>query len=60
VIDYTFGRRLFDAAPEPKRFETIAGADHNNTIQIGGRPYFEKIRIFLDEVAPEPGSDFQN
>jgi hypothetical protein len=56
VIDYRLGRRLFDAASEPKRFETLVGADHNNTVQIGGAPYFEKIRIFLDEVSPESRS----
>ena len=55
VIGYALGRRLFDAAPDPKRFETIAGAGHNNTVQVGGSPYFEKIRLFLDEVAPEIG-----
>ena len=51
VIDYALGRRLFDAAPEPKSFETISGAGHNNTTQVGGRPYFERIRRFLDEVS---------
>jgi hypothetical protein len=51
VIDYTLGRRLFDAAPEPKSFETISGAGHNDTTQVGGRPYFERIRRFLAEVS---------
>jgi hypothetical protein len=55
VIDYALGRLLFDAAPDPKRFETIVGAGHNNTVQVGGSPYFEKIRLFLDEVVPEIG-----
>jgi pimeloyl-ACP methyl ester carboxylesterase len=51
VIDYALGRRLFELAPEPKRFETLAGAGHNDTVQVGGRPYFERIAQFLDEVA---------
>ena len=46
------GRQLFDAAPEPKTFETISGAGHNDTTQVGGRAYFARIRRFLDEVAP--------
>ena len=50
VVDYALGRRLFDAAPEPKSFETISGAGHNNTTQVGGRPYFERIRRFLAGV----------
>lgn len=52
IVDFELGRRLFQAAPEPKAFETIRGAGHNDTIQVGGRPYFERIRRFLDEVAP--------
>lgn len=52
VIDYRLGRALFEAAPEPKAFETIAGAGHNDTTQVGGRRYFERIGAFLDEVVP--------
>jgi fermentation-respiration switch protein FrsA (DUF1100 family) len=52
VVDYSLGRRLFDAAPEPKEFETISGAGHNDTTMVGGRAYFERIRRFIDEVAP--------
>ena len=52
VVDYALGRRLFDAAPEPKGFETISGAGHNDTTEVGGRRYFRRIREFLDEVAP--------
>ena len=52
IVPYELGQRLFHAAPEPKEFETIRGAGHNDTIQVGGRPYFERIRRFLDEVAP--------
>ncbi len=48
------GRRLFEAAPEPKDFEVIRGAGHNDTVEVGGRPYFERMRRFLDAVAP-PG-----
>ena len=52
IVDYRLGRDLFEAAPEPKAFETIRGAGHNNTVDVGGRAYFERIRRFLDEVAP--------
>ena len=57
VIDYALGRRLFDAAPDPKSFEIIAGAGHNNTTQVGGRRYFERIRLFLAEVSPTRPSE---
>ncbi len=33
-------------------FETIAGAGHNDTVEVGGRPYFERIGRFIDQVAP--------
>ena len=52
VIRYELGQRLFDAAPEPKTFETIPGAGHNDLTQVGGRRYFERIREFLEDVAP--------
>jgi pimeloyl-ACP methyl ester carboxylesterase len=53
IIPYDLGRRLFAAASEPKSFETLSGAGHNDTVQVGGRRYFERIRRFLDEVAPD-------
>ena len=52
IVPYGLGQRLFEAAPEPKVFETIEGAGHNDTTLVGGRPYFERIGRFLDEVAP--------
>ncbi len=55
IVPFALGRALFDAAPEPKAFEVIAGAGHNDTVQVGGRPYYERIRRFLDEVAPVEG-----
>jgi pimeloyl-ACP methyl ester carboxylesterase len=50
VIDRELGQQLFDAAPEPKTFETIQGAGHNDLTQVGGRPYFERIKKFFDEI----------
>jgi fermentation-respiration switch protein FrsA (DUF1100 family) len=52
IIPFELGQRLFAAAPEPKAFETIAGAGHNDTTLVGGARYFGRIRRFLDEVAP--------
>jgi len=52
IVPHELGRQLFEAAPEPKAFETLEGAGHNDTTIIGGRPYFERIRRFLEEVAP--------
>ncbi len=52
VVPYGLGRELFAAAPEPKAFETLAGAGHNDTVEVGGRAYLARIGRFLDEVAP--------
>ena len=46
------GRKLYDAAPQPKQFEAIPRAGHNDTVYEGGAPYFQKIASFLDRVAP--------
>lgn len=52
IVPHALGRKLFERAPEPKRFETLEGAGHNDTTLVGGRPYFETIGRFLDAVAP--------
>ncbi len=52
IIPRPLGRALYEAAPGPKAFETLAGAGHNDTIEVGGPPYFARIARFLDEVAP--------
>jgi fermentation-respiration switch protein FrsA (DUF1100 family) len=55
IVPFELGRRLFAAAPEPKAFETIAGAGHNDTTLVGGEGYYRRIRSFLDQVAPRSG-----
>jgi fermentation-respiration switch protein FrsA (DUF1100 family) len=52
IVPIELGRRLFDAAPEPKAFETLVGAGHNDTLVVGGGAYLARLRRFLDEVAP--------
>jgi len=47
VVPYEHGRRLWEAASEPKAFYTIARARHNDTYLVGGREYWEAWRKFL-------------
>ena len=47
---YEHGRRLWEAASEPKAFYTIAGAHHNDTYLAGGSQYWEAWRKFLDDL----------
>lgn len=47
IVPYRLGRRLFDAAGEPKRFVTLPGLDHNDP-----QPpeYYRALVKFLDEL----------
>jgi hypothetical protein len=47
VVPHEHGRRLFEAAPEPKEFYTIRGAHHNDTYLIGGEDYWATWARFL-------------
>lgn len=52
VVPYELGRRLFEAAPEPKQFYEVKGASHNDTWLVGGKDYFEALRAFVESCAP--------
>jgi len=48
IVPFEAGKRLFEAASEPKRFYTIRGAGHNDTYVAGGREYFRALREFVE------------
>ncbi len=48
VVPLAQARRLFTAAPEPKRFFAIPGAGHNDTYVVGGEAYWRALREFLE------------
>jgi fermentation-respiration switch protein FrsA (DUF1100 family) len=50
IIPIELGRKLYEAAPEPKEFYTIVGADHNDTYLVGADAYFEKVRQFIQSA----------
>jgi fermentation-respiration switch protein FrsA (DUF1100 family) len=50
LISFAQGKRLFEAAPEPKRFLAMPGLDHNDGLSP---EFFSALRSFLDETAPE-------
>jgi hypothetical protein len=52
VVPFIQGRRVFDAAPEPKRFFAIPGAGHNDTYVTGGDAYWRALREFLESLYP--------
>ena len=50
VVPFAQGERLFDAAPEPKRFYAISGAGHNDTFLVGGDGYWAAWKVFLSSL----------
>ena len=56
VVPYKFGRRLFEAAIEPKTFYTVQGASHNETYAVGGEAYLDALRRFIQSCTPPRSS----
>lgn len=52
IVPLAHARRLYELAPPPKQFFLIRGASHNDTYLVGGDPYLEAWRRFLDETGP--------
>ena len=49
MVPFEMAEKLFEVAPEPKRFHAIRGASHNDTYVVGGEAYFEALRDFVAE-----------
>jgi fermentation-respiration switch protein FrsA (DUF1100 family) len=47
VIPFSNGRALFEALPEPKRFEIIPGADHNDLVPPDAQRYWAGVSEFV-------------
>lgn len=54
IVPARLSRRLYDAAPEPKRFVLIPGADHNDPDLLDGPPVVEMIAGFLRDTGLSP------
>jgi len=50
VIDFRFGKELFEAANEPKIFWAVSGAGHNDIIEVAGPLYGLRLRALYDVV----------
>jgi hypothetical protein len=51
TVPMQLGRALFDAAPEPKVFWAVPGADHNDIVEIAGPEYRQRLRSFYESLA---------
>jgi fermentation-respiration switch protein FrsA (DUF1100 family) len=49
IVPPKLGRRLFDAANEPKRWVEVEGAGHNDVVYEAGQSYWETVGAFLRE-----------
>ena len=49
IVPFSMGKRLFEAAPEPKTFVELAGG-HNDGFLKGGAAYSGALRAFLTAV----------
>ena len=54
VVPFAQGRRLYEAAPEPKRFFPIPGSGHNDTYIVGGDAYWRAVEEFVEGAGPRP------
>lgn len=49
IVPFALGRRLFEAAPEPKTFHALKGAGHNDTY-IVANDYWSVLEAFIQSV----------
>jgi fermentation-respiration switch protein FrsA (DUF1100 family) len=54
IVPYEQGRRLYEAASQPKHFHTVEGASHNDTYLVGGESYLVALRRFLESCRITP------
>lgn len=50
LVPIAMGRAVASAAPGPVEFVAIAGSDHNETYEIGGQAYREKMWEFIENT----------
>lgn len=56
LVPYALGQKLFEKANEPKEFFTIEGAHHNDTYEVGGKAYVQKVHQFIEHYIPPTAS----
>ena len=50
TVPFAQGKKVFEAAPQPKRFYRIVGASHNDTFVVGGEEYYGALREFIESA----------
>ncbi|MBM4274814.1 MAG: alpha/beta hydrolase [Deltaproteobacteria bacterium] len=52
VVPFWMGRRLYEVASPPKEFYPIAGAGHEDTMEVGGREYLLRVAELIRAAQP--------
>jgi fermentation-respiration switch protein FrsA (DUF1100 family) len=60
VVPFDLGRKLYEAAADPKSFYIIQGAGHNDTYIMGGRDYYNALDDFITETLKIPMTSQKN
>jgi fermentation-respiration switch protein FrsA (DUF1100 family) len=47
IVSFSMGKKLFEAAPHPKRFFSVPGAHHNDVYEKAGKDYLREIEEFF-------------
>jgi len=55
IVPFHHGRKVFDAAPQPKRFLEIRGG-HNDGDVASDRLYRPALKQFIDECVAPPAT----
>ena len=50
IVPESLSKRLYEAAPDPKRYLLVPGAGHNDPELIDGRRMLDEVGRFLSEV----------
>ena len=53
IIPIELGRKVYDAAPEPKSWYPVPGAGHNDCPFIGGKEYLARVNSFIVQTRAE-------
>lgn len=50
IVPMALGRKVFEAAPEPKQWYAVSGAEHNNVPFVGGESYYQELDRFIQRA----------
>ncbi len=52
ILPLYMGRKVYEKGSEPKEFQIIKGAGHNDLVAVAHELYLERLQKFIDRVAP--------